>query len=196
MQLREALTTSGSVLSGVVEIVAGVQTEIAIFAVAVCFHWLLFSHRGLKVNRAARPKVQDPVGRKEVKRSTGARKHPQALSLAKLMDALMLEDAEVQVLAERLRGHEERSANPSHVMADAFGEIGKRVNSKLLAAVRHLVRTEVLKPDVALTERVLRGYYFLESWDEFDAVLAEMAAFSDGHASTSPVIFSMMAQVA
>ena len=75
------------------------------------------------------------------------------------------------------------SAAAGPLIADALGETNKYVGRNVLSAIRHLLASDVLNPDVLLTERVCRAYISLGFWSECEEFQHEMASLCPDQSS-------------
>mmetsp|Transcript_35468 Transcript_35468/g.101269 ORF Transcript_35468/g.101269 Transcript_35468/m.101269 type:complete len:1015 (-) Transcript_35468:46-3090(-) len=164
-------------LESAIDVLSGVQNEIAVFVFAISIHALLFG----------RFRFMPPKGKAKVGSSKSLKGHSVPLtpavqsSVLPLIRKLLRQDADSEQMARELAG--QLGSSSPETFSDALVATleGTRRTStpELLAAVRGVLRERGLQPSSELVDALLRGYCQLCLHSEFDQLLAEVQSSGD-----------------
>eukprot|EP00408_Alexandrium_pacificum_P066515 CAMPEP_0171177104 /NCGR_PEP_ID=MMETSP0790-20130122/12071_1 /TAXON_ID=2925 /ORGANISM="Alexandrium catenella, Strain OF101" /LENGTH=903 /DNA_ID=CAMNT_0011641999 /DNA_START=90 /DNA_END=2797 /DNA_ORIENTATION=- len=177
-------------LAEMLEAVLGVQTEIAIFLIALIMHYVLFGSyrvkpKSQKLKQASSFK-EFPKAVPYKSRSVQSATLPGAEVLAKSAKELLRQGACCSAMVEKLGAQVQ--ANHADAVCEALASmlesIGKNASVELVAAVREILREHALAPTSCLAELMLKNLLAMRLQDDFQEVLEETEA---AHAVTPAI---------
>lgn len=180
----EVAEAQATLLETVLNVVAGAQTEIIIFLIAVCAHLVIFgNYRFSPGAKGGKRKVQESTKVSE----TGTTKlsslpAPAAIEYGQALGrcvTVLLRDNAGRAEAARELGSRLQNCPPKHAqeaLAGLLRGLGAKVTAPILGAVRDIVARQSQPLEASLGEAVVQGYLRLRLQDEFEAVLQELEA--------------------
>jgi len=193
------VSATQKLLWGVTETIAGLQTEICIFAIAFCAHAVLFGgHRvrssphkskrvgsGEKISCNADNKgsiscgpATPPPSAQSLPVPVRQRTPPRQSQLGRAMEPCM-RSCDRETLVNELNLQLDAYA-PDNVTAAIAGMLefsgSKAISAEFFAAVRCVLRQRGIQVDTRIGEPLLRGFMQMRMQCEFDEVLAEVEA--------------------
>jgi pentatricopeptide repeat protein len=192
-----------SIIETSIETLASVQTEIAIFLVALLVHALVFGrHRlagkkGSGAKGAAKRIIASSKPSKDPSKPPSTQA-PGVLALARQVKALVREDATQATIANALDEQLEKKSAEDTVtlLSGVLEQAGKSASPALLSAVHTVLQTRGLGANNRLGEALLRGFLFLKKQEQFDKVLAEVEGGLENGTSMSPGVSSLALRAA
>jgi len=169
-----------ALLQATLEALSGVQTEIAIFLVAVCAHALIFgSHRIKEV--PFKPRQAGAQTGSSKGSSAGSSPHPLAASLARAAKQLLRQGADRSRIAQSFEEDLEASSHEGvcDALAGMLEQLGRGANAEILAAVRMVLSEHSLTPTMRLSELLMRSYFGMCLKNEFKELLSEAESRKD-----------------
>mmetsp|Transcript_23455 Transcript_23455/g.66957 ORF Transcript_23455/g.66957 Transcript_23455/m.66957 type:complete len:1029 (-) Transcript_23455:41-3127(-) len=176
-----------ALLAAVVDAVLGVQTEIAIFLIALIVHTLLFGTYRFKPRQQKSKQVsglkESPKAVPSGSKGCAAKPAfvPGADALTRSAKQLLRQGATRSTFVEEL-GAQVQASHAKEVcpaLATMLEGVGRNASAELVGAVRDILHEQELAPNDGLAELMLKSLLTLRLQSEFQEVLAEAEA-ADG----------------
>uniref|UniRef100_A0A7S1RNM7 Pentacotripeptide-repeat region of PRORP domain-containing protein n=1 Tax=Alexandrium catenella TaxID=2925 RepID=A0A7S1RNM7_ALECA len=179
-----------ALLAAALEAMLGVQTEIAIFLIALIMHYVLFGSYRVRPKSSKLAKASSlkecPAAVPFKRRAAQSTASPGAEVLAKSARELLRQGASRSAMIEEL-GAQVRANHAGTVceaLASMLEGLGKNAGVELVAAVREILREHGLAPTARLAELMLKNLLAMRLQNDFHEVLAETEA---AHAVTPAI---------
>jgi len=172
------------VFEQMLEVLAGAQTEVIIFVVAVCVHLLLFGQRRPQGPSKQRQRVAvAPVSQAQVREGPSR----EATILVKAVRPLLKENPAREILVSEIDEKLQKVSDEDSTKAlvGMLEALGRSTTRELIAAVREFQAQRSLAPDARLSEMVLRGHLALGQQEAFTELLQEAVQHHGTHPGIS-----------
>eukprot|EP00429_Kryptoperidinium_foliaceum_P053048 CAMPEP_0176074026 /NCGR_PEP_ID=MMETSP0120_2-20121206/36991_1 /TAXON_ID=160619 /ORGANISM="Kryptoperidinium foliaceum, Strain CCMP 1326" /LENGTH=1009 /DNA_ID=CAMNT_0017407715 /DNA_START=80 /DNA_END=3109 /DNA_ORIENTATION=- len=169
-----------AILKTVMDVIAAAQTEILIFMIAVCAHFLLFSKHRVHAGKSSVKKLPKESSKNAIEKPSPRRAagDSSANPLLRPVTALLSErpsrDALVAELSRRLGMCPQKDR--AELVAGLLSSLTKGVTRDLVGACRSVARELRFEGAQRLNEMMLRSYILVRAKDDFESFLAELSA--------------------
>lgn len=167
-----------ALLDAAVKAVAGAQTEIVIFLVAIFVHAVLFGNYKIRPGPVKSKKAnygQDTLPDKREKKMATSASSESVATVTRVIKPMLHQRAERRELARELDSQLQMSTDgAAEILVGLLENCGKVANAELLAAVRTVVLKRCLQPNARLSELLLRGYLGMQLHQEFTEVFSQV----------------------
>uniref|UniRef100_A0A7S4VAR9 Pentacotripeptide-repeat region of PRORP domain-containing protein n=1 Tax=Alexandrium monilatum TaxID=311494 RepID=A0A7S4VAR9_9DINO len=184
-----------SMATSVLDLLQGVQTELAIFFIAIFVHSLVFGSRRFKPAQKPKRDLRPKEGGDGSPTSGRPAPVPGSAALVRVAKKHLQLSVSQEALAQKFQ--DTAQTLPANevcaALAAMLDNIGKSSSMELLGAVRDAIRGLEMPINTSVAESLLRGYLTLHMQQEFQEVLGEAEAL--GLASPAIMVLALRTSV-